>query len=182
MDRVSALRSPGTGLYHLWSPELEQGRELDWQPAGTIIAFASVYIVIMLGLGYLGYKRTKEAEDYLVAGRKAHPVIIALSYGATFISTSAIAGFGGQAANIGMDLIWLTVFNIGVGILLAFVIFGKKTREIGHRLRAVTFPVLMGKVYQSQFMQVVSGLVILVGMPLYTAAVLIGEPSSSRKQ
>ncbi|NYT06822.1 MAG: sodium:solute symporter family protein [Methanomicrobiales archaeon] len=140
----------------------------------TIIAIAAIYLVMIFALGYLGYKRTKEAEDYLVAGRKAHPVIIALSYGATFISTSAIVGFGGQAANLGMGLIWLTVFNIGVGILLAFVIFGKKTREVGHRLRAVTFPDLMGKVYQSPFMQVVSGLVIIVGMPLYTAAVLIG--------
>nr|WP_245249682.1 sodium:solute symporter family protein [Methanolinea mesophila] len=128
----------------------------------------------MFGLGYLGYKRTKGAEDYLVAGRKAHPVVIALSYGATFISTSAIVGFGGQAANLGMGLIWLTVLNIGVGILLAFVIFGKRAREIGHRLKAVTFPDLMGKIYSSQFMQVVSGLVIIVGMPLYTAAVLIG--------
>jgi SSS family solute:Na+ symporter len=140
----------------------------------VILTVAIVYLVMILGLGYLGYKRTKEAEDYLVAGRKAHPVIIALSYGATFISTSAIVGFGGQAANLGMGLIWLTVFNIGVGILLAFVIFGKKTREVGHRLRAVTFPDLMGKVYQSPFMQVVSGLVIIIGMPLYTAAVLIG--------
>jgi SSS family solute:Na+ symporter len=139
-----------------------------------ILTVAVIYLVMILGLGYLGYKRTKEAEDYLVAGRKAHPVIIALSYGATFISTSAIVGFGGQAANLGMGLIWLTVFNIGVGILLAFVIFGKKTREVGHRLRAVTFPDLMGKVYQSSFMQVVSGLVIIIGMPLYTAAVLIG--------
>ena len=129
-----------------------------------ILAVAAVYLVMILGLGYLGYKRTKEAEDYLVAGRKAHPVIIALSYGATFISTSAIVGFGGQAANLGMGLIWLTVFNIGVGILLAFVIFGKKTREVGHRLRAVTFPDLMGKVYKSPFMQVVSGLVIIIGM------------------
>jgi SSS family solute:Na+ symporter len=140
----------------------------------TILAVAVVYLVMILCLGYLGYKRTKEAEDYLVAGRKAHPVIIALSYGATFISTSAIVGFGGQAANLGMGLIWLTVFNIGVGILLAFVIFGKKTREVGNRLRAVTFPDLMGKVYKSSFMQVVSGLVIIIGMPLYTAAVLIG--------
>lgn len=140
----------------------------------VILAVAAVYLVIILGLGYLGYKRTKEAEDYLVAGRKAHPVVIALSYGATFISTSAIVGFGGQAANLGMGLIWLTVFNIGVGILLAFVIFGKKTREVGNRLRAVTFPDLMGKVYRSPFMQMISGLIIIISMPLYTAAVLIG--------
>jgi SSS family solute:Na+ symporter len=139
-----------------------------------VVAVTSVYIVIMLILGYIGYKNTKNTEDYLVAGRNAHPVVIALSYGATFISTSAIVGFGGQAANLGMGLIWLTVFNIGVGILLAFVIFGKKTREVGQRLRAVTFPDLMGKIYQSQFMQVLTGVIILIGMPLYTAAVLIG--------
>ncbi|MDI9633442.1 MAG: sodium:solute symporter family protein [Methanolinea sp.] len=139
-----------------------------------VAAVTLAYLVVILCLGYVGYKKTREAEDYLVAGRKAHPAVIALSYGATFISTSAIVGFGGQAANLGMGLIWLTVFNIGVGILVAFVVFGKRTREVGQRLRAVTFPDLMGKIYSSTFMQVVSGLVIVVGMPLYSAAVLIG--------
>jgi len=140
----------------------------------TMTVLVLVYLAATLVIGYLGYRQTKSSEDYLVAGRCSHPVIIALSYGATFISTSAIIGFGGQAANLGMGLIWLTVLNIGVGILLAFVVFGKKTREIGQRLSAVTFPDLMGKVYGSPFMQVVSGVVIIVGMPLYTAAVLIG--------
>ncbi len=140
----------------------------------TLIAVTAIYVVLMLYLGWVGYKKTKTSEDFLVAGREAHPVIIALSYGATFISTSAIVGFGGQAANLGMGLIWLTVLNIGVGILLAFVIFGKKTREIGQKLQAVTFPDLMGKIYKSQFMQVFTGIVIIAGMPLYTAAVLIG--------
>ncbi|MDD1711359.1 MAG: sodium:solute symporter family protein [Methanoregulaceae archaeon] len=140
----------------------------------VVIAVTAVYIVIMLVLGYIGYKKTRNTEDYLVAGRNAHPVVIALSYGATFISTSAIVGFGGQAANLGMGLIWLTVLNIGVGILIAFVVFGKKTREIGQRLKAITFPDLMGKIYHSQFMQVLTGVIILIGMPLYTAAVLIG--------
>ena len=142
--------------------------------SATLILVTALYVVLMLYFGWLGYRKTKTSEDYLVAGREAHPLIIALSYGATFISTSAIVGFGGQAANLGMGLIWLTVLNIGVGILLAFVVFGKKTREIGQRLQAVTFPDLMGKIYQSKFMQVVSGLVIIIGMPLYTAAVLIG--------
>lgn len=140
----------------------------------TISVITVIYLAMIMILGYIGYKRTKVAEDYLVAGRKSHPFVIALSYGATFISTSAIVGFGGQAANLGMGLIWLTVFNIGVGILLAFVIFGKRTREIGKRLSAITFPDLMGKIYSSAFIQYVSGLVIIVGMPLYTAAILIG--------
>ncbi len=133
-----------------------------------------VYVAITLALGYLGYSRTKHAEDYLLAGRDSHPIIIALSYGATFISTSAIVGFGGVAANLGMGLIWLTVFNIGIGILLAFVVFGKKTREKGLETGAMTFPDLMGKIFHSTRLQFLSGLIIIIGMPLYTAAVLIG--------
>jgi len=140
----------------------------------TLTVLALIYIAVTFYLGYLGYKKTKSTEDYLVAGRSSHPVIIALSYGATFISTSAIVGFGGAAANLGMGLIWLTVLNIGIGILLAFVVFGKKTREIGQRLSAITFPDLMGKIYQSPPLQYISGIIIIIGMPLYTAAILIG--------
>jgi solute:Na+ symporter, SSS family len=140
----------------------------------TMAALVLIYLAATLIIGYLGYKKTKNTEDYLVAGRCSHPVIIALSYGATFISTSAIIGFGGQAANLGMSLIWLTVLNIGVGILLAFVIFGKKTREIGQRLAAVTFPDLMCKIYKSPLMQYIAGFIIVISMPLYTAAILIG--------
>ncbi len=133
-----------------------------------------IYLAITLLIGYAGYKKTKTTDDYLVAGRSSHPFIIALSYGATFISTSAIVGFGGQAANLGMGLIWLTVLNIGLGILIAFVFFGKKTREIGQRLSAVTFPDLMCKVYRSPLLQYISGFIIVISMPLYTAAILIG--------
>jgi SSS family solute:Na+ symporter len=135
---------------------------------------ALVYLAIVMALGYLGYKRTKDAQDFMLAGRKVHPALIAISYGATFISTSAIVGFGGVAAQLGMGLIWLTVLNIGLGILIAFVIFGKKTREIGKKLGAITFPDLMGKRFNSKFLQQACGLIILVGMPLYTSAVMIG--------
>jgi SSS family solute:Na+ symporter len=125
-------------------------------------------------LGYLGWKQTKGTDDYMLAGRKVHPALIALSYAATFISTSAIVGFGGVAANMGMGIIWLVGFNIFFGILIAFVVYGKKTREIGQRLKAVTFPDLMGKIFNSAFMQYACGLVIVLGMPLYTSAVMIG--------
>ena len=47
-------------------------------------------------LGWLGYKRTHSAADFLVGGREIHPMLMALAYGSTFISTSAIVGFGGQ--------------------------------------------------------------------------------------
>ena len=141
---------------------------------GIFVAITLVYLAATIALGYLGYRQTKESDDYMVAGRKVNPVVLALSYGATFISTSAIVGFGGVAAQLGMGMIWLTVLNIGLGIFIAFVVFGKKTRSIGSRLQAVTFPDLMGKCYGSSFMRYAAGIVIVVSMPLYTAAILIG--------
>lgn len=140
---------------------------------GSIIAFL-VYLFILTYLGYLGYKHTKTSEDYLVGGRKIHPMIMALSYGATFISTSAIVGFGGAAGSLGMGLLWLTVLNILVGIFIAFIVFGKRTRKMGHNLNAHTFPELLAKRFNSKFIQGFAGMVIFLFMPIYAAAVLKG--------
>ncbi len=136
----------------------------------TIIA----YLLIVGFLGYLGYKKTKNTLDYLVAGRATHPVVMALSYGATFISTSAIVGFGGAAALFGMGLLWLTFLNIAVGIAIAFIVFGKRTRKMGHNLDAHTFPELLSKRFDSTFIQGFAGIVIFLFMPIYASAVLIG--------
>ena len=68
-----------------------------------ILAIVAIVYLCAIGyLGFRGYKATRSASDYLVAGRKIHPYVMALSYGATFISTSAIIGFGGAAALFGI--------------------------------------------------------------------------------
>jgi SSS family solute:Na+ symporter len=133
-----------------------------------------IYLLATLYLGYRGWKSTKDSGGYLVAGRKTHPYIMAMSYGATFISTSAIVGFGGIAGLYGMGLLWLTLLNIFVGIFVAFIVYGKRTRKMGHNLNAMTFPELLGKRFDSKFIQYFSGLVIFFGMPLYASVVLIG--------
>jgi SSS family solute:Na+ symporter len=133
-----------------------------------------IYLLATGYLGYLGWKGTRTASDFLLAGRGAHPVIMAVSYGATFISTSAIVGFGGVAGLFGMSLLWLTFLNIGVGIFIAFAVLGEPTRRIGHHLGAHTFPELLGLRYQSKGIQVFAGGLIFLFMPLYIAAVMTG--------
>jgi SSS family solute:Na+ symporter len=139
----------------------------------SIIAFL-IYLFILTFLGYLGYKHTKSSEDYLVGGRQIHPFIMALSYGATFISTSAIVGFGGAAGTLGLGLLWLTMLNILVGIFIAFAVFGKRTRKMGHNLGAHTFPELLALRFDSKFIQGFAAAIILIFMPIYAAAVLKG--------
>lgn len=139
----------------------------------TIIATV-IYLFILASLSVYAYRGTKNTKDYMLAGRQIHPMVMALSYGATFISTSAIVGFGGNAGLFGMSLLWLTFLNIFVGVFIAFLLFGKRTRQMGHNLDAHTFPELLGVRFQSRFIQGFSAAVILVFMPLYAAAVLKG--------
>jgi SSS family solute:Na+ symporter len=138
------------------------------------VVLVIIYLFIVAYLGYRGWRGTLTAADYMIAGREAHPYIMAMSYGATFISTSAIIGFGGAASLFGMGILWLTWMNIFLGIFIAFAIFGKRTRKLGHVLDAHTFPELLGRRYQSTFIQGFSGIVIFLFMPIYAAAVLIG--------
>ena len=138
-----------------------------------LITFTLIYLAVTIYLSYLGYRRTITVSDYLLAGRQVHPITMALGYGSTYISTSAIIGFGGVSAVFGFGLTWLTLLNILVGVWVAFVVFGKRTRKMGKALDAHTFPELLGRRYGSRFVQGLSGLVIFLFMPVYTAAILI---------
>ncbi len=141
---------------------------------GVKVFVSVIYLLIVFFLGYKGWKETKRASDYLLAGRGMNPFVMAMSYGATFISTSAIIGFGGAAGMFGLPLLWLTFLNIFVGIFIAMVYFGKRTRRLGVALDSHTFPELLGQRYQSRFIQGFSGAVIFLFIPVYGAAVLIG--------
>jgi solute:Na+ symporter, SSS family len=143
----------------------------------NLFLFTSIlvlYLLVIGFLGYLGYRGTKSSDDFLIAGRKAHPYVMALSYGSTFISTAAIVGFGGVAALYGLGILWLPFMNIFFGIIIAFIFFGKRTRQMGLALNARTFPELLGKRFDSIFIRVFGGIVIFLFMPLYAGVVLIG--------
>lgn len=139
-----------------------------------LVPIVIFYLVIMSGLAYYGYRSTKSNEDYLVGGRNTNAIIMALSYGATFTSSSALIGFGGVAAMNGFGIIWLAFLNILVGVFIAFAVFGKRIRKLSVNLEAYTFSELLGKHYQSKFITILSGIFIFIFMPAYTSVVLIG--------
>ena len=138
---------------------------------GTITA---VFLAVTVYLGWYGFKSTKDNSHFLLGKNKSNPLLIALSYGATFLSASAIVGFGGMAARYGLVIMWLTVLCLVVGTILAFAVFGKRTRRLGTELGAFTFADLLGKRFQSPSIRMVVAFIVLIGMPIYCAAVLIG--------
>lgn len=140
----------------------------------TLGLIVIAYLLSLAFLGFLGYKKTTSTSDYLVGGRQMNPIVMALSYGATFISASAIVGFGGVAAAFGMGIQWLCFLNMFVGVIIAFLFFGLRTRRMGAKLNVSTFPQLLGRHYRSRNIQVFIAVVIFLGMPLYAAVVMKG--------
>ncbi|MCL1904734.1 MAG: sodium:solute symporter family protein [Methanomassiliicoccaceae archaeon] len=134
----------------------------------------AVFIAITLFLGWYGYKNTKNKDNFLIGKNKSNPILIGLAYGATFLSTSAIVGFGGMASRYGMGMIWLVFLNLFVGLIIAFIVFGKRTRKLNVKLGALTFADFLGKRFKSPLIRIITAVIVLVGMPIYCAAVLIG--------
>ncbi|MGZ4907657.1 MAG: sodium/proline symporter [Halobacteriota archaeon] len=143
----------------------------------TFSVILALYAALMIYLGYRGYKATKNIDDWLVAGRRVGPFIVAMSYGATFISAVAIIGFAGQAQVFGMQLLWLSMFNMLVGIIIAFIVFGYRTRLMSKTLGALTFTELISRRFNSRFIQGFGGAVIALFIIAYVAAVFKGTAS-----
>ena len=133
-----------------------------------------IYFLSVAYLGFLGYKKTNGTKDYLIGGGKMNSMVMSLSYGATFISASAIVGFGGVAATFGMGIQWLMFLNMFVGVVIAFIVFGRPTRKIGARLKSNSFAQFLGSYYRSRRIRIFVAAVIFICMPLYAAAVLRG--------
>ena len=142
---------------------------------GVMVA---IFVAAVLALGWFGYKNSKNNTEFLLGRSKTGPLIIALSYGATFLSASAVIGFGGQAAVHGYSVIYLCFLNLFVGLIVAFLVFGPRTRRKGKELGASTFADLLGKIYRSKGIRAFTAIVIIVMMPIYAAAVLKGGVNS----
>jgi len=136
------------------------------------------FVASMILLGWYGYRNTKNNQQYLLGRNKANTLLIALSYGATFLSASAIIGFGGQAATHGLTLLWLCFLNLFLGLFVAFVLFGPRVRRIGRRLGASTFADLLGKIFKSKGIRGFTAAIIILMMPIYCAAVMKGGVNS----
>lgn len=141
-------------------------------------AMLVIFAIVTIGLGIYGYRNTKDNQQFLLGRNKTNPIIIGLSYGATFLSASAVIGFGGQAATHGLSLMYLCFLNLFVGLLVAFIVFGPRTRRVGKKLGASTFADLLGKMYRSKGIRAFTAILIIVMMPIYCAAVLKGGINS----
>ena len=73
-----------------------------------------------------------------------------------------------------MGIQWLCLLNMFMGVVVAFIFFGRRTRKLGEQHNARTFPQLLGMHYKSRSIQIFIATIIFIGMPLYAAVVMKG--------
>ncbi len=88
----------------------------------------ALYFAVMIGAGYIGLRRARSADDYLVAGRRlGYPMYIGTLSAVVLGGASTIGGVS-LGYQYGISGMWL-VFMLGLGIIaLALLLAGRLAR------------------------------------------------------
>ncbi|QLK86409.1 sodium/proline symporter PutP [Staphylococcus sp. 17KM0847] len=144
----------------------------DWQ---TYIMIA-IYFIILLGIGYYGYKQaTSNLSEYMLGGRDIGPWVTALSAGASDMSGWMIMGLPGEVYSTGLSALWLAI-GLTLGAYINYLVVAPRLRihtEIAGD--AITLPDFFNNRLddRSNAIKIISGLIIVVFFTLYTHAGLV---------
>ncbi|MGC8778854.1 MAG: sodium:solute symporter family transporter, partial [Candidatus Caldatribacteriaceae bacterium] len=135
----------------------------------------SIYILVMLLIGYFSMRRTKTVGDFFLANRSLGPWVSAFAYGTTYFSAVLFVGYAGRIGwGFGLSSLWIVIGNALVGSLLAWVVLARKTRSITEELGAITMPEFLEKRYNSHFLKIFSAFIIFIFLIPYSASVYMG--------
>jgi SSS family transporter len=124
----------------------------------TFAIVLAVYVTALAFIGFLGYRQTKSAEDFLVAGRSIGPWVGGAVLAATQISAGTFVGTVGRHYLAGVSWVWLWP-GVWFGWLISALFVAPKLRDFG----AVTIPDFLAARYGSRLARGSSALLIIIG-------------------
>ncbi len=104
----------------------------------TLVGFI-IYLIGVLVAGVMTYKMNKTHEDYLIAGRKLNPWVVAFSERASGESAWLLLGLPGLAMTVGLIGIW-TALGCVMGIILSWFYIAKELRIQTEQYNSITLP------------------------------------------
>lgn len=115
-----------------------------------------LYFVVLLGIAYIGHKRTRHWSDFFVARRKLGLVVTTASLSATGIGGSATIVAAAYVYKYGLPGIW---FNLAAALFLALLgwLVAPKVR----RLATYSLPELVGRFYGLSSRRIAALLILL---------------------
>ncbi|WP_186294803.1 sodium/proline symporter PutP [Vibrio algivorus] len=132
------------------------------------------YLVLMLAIGYVAYKRTSSSTDYFLGGRTLGPWPAALSAGASDMSGWLLLGVPGYAYASGLEATWICG-GLLVGTWLNWLVSAKRLRTYSITTDAITIPDFLSRRFldNSKLIQTISAFFILLFFLFYTSSGLV---------
>ncbi len=132
----------------------------------------TVYISIMLLIGYLAYRSTKSFDDYILGGRRLGSVVTALSAGASDMSGWLLMGLPGVVFLAGISESWIAI-GLSLGAYLNWLFVAGRLRvQTEKNNNALTLPDYFTSRFEdkSKILRIISAIVILVFFTIYCAS------------
>lgn len=127
-----------------------------------------VFLAVMVYLSYISAKKTKTIEDFAISGASLGPYVLGLSFAATFFSAATFMGYPGYSYAWGYSNLWMFLGQFGGGAL-GIIIVGKVVRNLNTSQKSLSLPDWLGDYYNSDFVRVGSGIIMLFNI-FYIAA------------
>jgi len=141
--------------------------------------FLIVYLAGILLIAYLWSKKTKSMEDYFLASRRLGPFVLGLSFLATWLHITFVMGAPTLAFLSGYGAWTIVPLNIIISIVLCFWFLALPLRRMSGRLGSITLPEFFKQRFESDGMNLVSSVIIVISLFTYLAAIYVGVATAS---
>lgn len=141
----------------------------------TVTITFILYLILMLAIGIVAYRRTQDLSDYVLGGRNLGPIPSALSAGASDMSGWLLMGLPGYAMAAGFGSFWLAG-GLLVGTWLNWLLVAQRLRVYSQRADdALTLPAFFEKRFEdnSHSLRVISAIFVLAFFLFYTSSGLV---------
>ncbi|MFV0252653.1 MAG: sodium/proline symporter PutP [Beutenbergiaceae bacterium] len=135
----------------------------------------AIYFAGMLLIGYFAARRTKDHEDYMLAGRNLPPWAAALSAGASDMSGWLVMGLPGAIYAAGLIEAWIAV-GLMIGAYLNWLLVAPRLRaytEVSNN--SITVPSFLENRLKdtSHVIRILSAVIILIFFTLYISSGMV---------
>jgi sodium/proline symporter len=137
-----------------------------------IIGAFAIYLIIMLGIGFLFSNKSSTLGDYYLGNRKMNKWVVALSAQASDMSGWLLMGLPGAVYVSGLSASWIGV-GLVIGTYLNWKIVAKRLRTYSHACNdSVTIPEFFSNRFHdnSGILRGVAALIILLFFLFYTVS------------
>lgn len=133
------------------------------------------YLATMLYIGWRGYRRTTDYDDYVLGGRGLHPFVAALSASASDMSGWLLMGLPGAIYLSGLSQAWIAI-GLFIGATANWVFTAPRLRAYTHIARdSLTVPTFFEARVRdsSHLLRVTAGIIILVFFTFYVSSGMV---------